>query len=53
MCKTSDKNRVEEQFISAQTFYRTPGGHVQKITMEERFEPRTIEPFDPMTQELC
>jgi hypothetical protein len=47
----NDKNRIEEQFISSQAFHRTPGGRVQEITTGEQFEPRTLESFDPATQE--
>jgi hypothetical protein len=36
----------------SQVFYRTPGGHAQKITAEEQFKPQILESFDPMTQEL-
>jgi hypothetical protein len=38
--------------MSSQSFHRTPGGLVQKITTGERFEPRILESFDPVTQEL-
>jgi hypothetical protein len=37
-CEINDKNRIEEEFISSQIFHRTPGGRIQKITTEERFE---------------
>jgi hypothetical protein len=47
----NDKNRLKKQFISFQAFHRTPGGRVQKITMEERFKPRILVSFDPVTQE--
>jgi hypothetical protein len=40
--KIDDKNRIDEQFISSQLFYRTPGGRVQKITVKKRFKPRII-----------
>jgi hypothetical protein len=52
MCAIDDKNQIEEQFISSQTFHRTPGGHIRKITVGERFEPRILESFDLATQEL-
>jgi hypothetical protein len=38
--------------MSSQTFHRTPGGGVSEITTGERFEPRILESFDPVTQEL-
>jgi hypothetical protein len=38
--------------MSSQTFHRTPGGHIQKITAEKQFEPQDLESFDPVTQEL-
>jgi hypothetical protein len=47
-----DKNRIEEQFISSQVFHRTLGGRVQKTTAGEKFEPRNLESFNPVTQEL-
>jgi hypothetical protein len=47
---TDDKNQIENQFISQQSFHRTPDGRVQKITVEEQFEPRILESFDPTTQ---
>jgi hypothetical protein len=47
-----DKNRIEEQFISSQVFHRTPDRRVRKITVEEQFESRTLESFDPVIQEL-
>jgi hypothetical protein len=50
-CEIDDKNRIKEQFISSQLFYRTTGGHVQKIITKEQFEPRILESFDPVTQE--
>jgi hypothetical protein len=50
-CEIDDKNRIKEQFISSQVFYRTTGGRVQKITTEEQFESRILEYFDPVTQE--
>jgi phosphoribulokinase len=52
-CKINDKNQIKEQLISSQSFHRTTGGHVQKITAEERFESRTLKSFDLTTQELC
>jgi hypothetical protein len=51
-CKIDDKNRIEEQFISSHAFHRTSGGRVQEITAGKRFEPRILESFDPVTQEL-
>jgi hypothetical protein len=35
-----------------ESFHRTPGGRVQKITVREQFEPRTLKSFDPVPQEL-
>jgi hypothetical protein len=52
MCELDDKNRIEQQFMSSQAFHRTTGGRVQEITVGEQFEPRIIESFDPVTQEL-
>jgi hypothetical protein len=52
MSEIDDKNRIKEQFISSQAFHRTPGGHIQEITARERFEPRILKSFDPVTQEL-
>jgi hypothetical protein len=37
-CKTDDKNQIKTQFVSSQSFHRTPGGRVQEIIAEERFE---------------
>jgi hypothetical protein len=51
MSEIDDKNRIEEQFISLQTFHRTPGGRVREITVREQFEPRILESFDTVTQE--
>jgi hypothetical protein len=51
-CEIDDKNRIEDHFISSQTFLRTPGGRVWKITVGEQFEPWILESFDPVTQEL-
>jgi hypothetical protein len=47
-----DKNRIEKQFTSSQTFHRTSGGRIWEITARERFEPRILESFGPVTQEL-
>jgi hypothetical protein len=52
MCEIDDKYQIEEQFISSQIFHRTPGGHIQKITVGERFELRIFESFHLVTQEL-
>jgi predicted component of type VI protein secretion system len=52
MCKINDKNQIAEQYISLQTFHRTAGRHVKEIIVEEQFEPRILESFDPTTQEL-
>jgi hypothetical protein len=49
---TDDKNQIKNRFISSQLFRRTLDGRVREITVEERFEPRIIESFDPMIQEL-
>jgi hypothetical protein len=38
--------------MSSQTFHRIIGGRVPEITAGERFEPRILESFDPVTQEL-
>jgi hypothetical protein len=51
MSEIDDKNWIEEQFISLQAFHRTPGGRIRKITAGEQFKPRTLESFDPVTQE--
>jgi hypothetical protein len=51
MCEIDDKDRLEKQFISSQSFHRTTGGRVREITAGERFEPQTLESFDPLTQE--
>jgi hypothetical protein len=45
-----DKNQIKKQFISSQSFHRTSGGRVQKITVGERFKPRILELFDPTAQ---
>jgi hypothetical protein len=37
-----DKIWLKEQFISSQLFHRTFGGHVQKITVRERFKPQIL-----------
>jgi hypothetical protein len=50
-CEIDDKNWIKEQFISLQTFHRTSGGHVQKITVRKQFESQILKPFDPVTQE--
>jgi hypothetical protein len=34
-CKIDDKNRLEKQFISSQTFHRTPNRRVQETTVKE------------------
>jgi hypothetical protein len=47
-----NENQIKKQFMSLQTFHRTPGGHIQKITAEKQFEPQDLESFDPVTQEL-
>jgi hypothetical protein len=46
-----DKNSTQKQFISSQSFHRTPGGRVQKTTAGERFRPQILETFRPVTQE--
>jgi hypothetical protein len=46
MIKIRSKNSLYPQ-----AFYQTPGGQVQEITVGEQFEPRTLESFDPATQE--
>jgi hypothetical protein len=45
-----DENQIKKQFISSHAFHRTSGGHVQKIIVKKRFEPRILELFDPATQ---
>jgi hypothetical protein len=52
MSEIDDKNRIEEQFISSQAFHRTPGGRAREITTGERFEPRILKSFTPVTQEI-
>jgi hypothetical protein len=51
-CEIDNKNRIEEQFISSQSFHQTPGGRVREITAKEQFKPRILESFVPTTQEL-
>jgi hypothetical protein len=51
-CKINDKNQLKSLFMSSQTFHRTPGGRIQEITAGEQFEPRILECFDLVTQEL-
>jgi hypothetical protein len=50
-CEIDDTNQNKTQFVSSQTFHRTPDGRVQETTVGERFNPRTLESFDPVTQE--
>jgi hypothetical protein len=50
-CEIGGKNQIEEQIISSQAFHQTSGGCVREITVGERFEPRVLESFDPVTQE--
>jgi hypothetical protein len=50
-CEIDNKNQIEEQFISSQAFHQTLGGRIWEITVGERFEPRNLESFDPVTQE--
>jgi hypothetical protein len=52
MSTTDDENQIKNRFISSQTFHRTTGGRVREITVGERFEPRNLESFDSVTQEL-
>jgi hypothetical protein len=49
---TDDKNQIKNRFISSQLFHRTLDERVWEITVEERFEPRILESFDPVIQEL-
>jgi hypothetical protein len=35
--------------MSSQAFHQTIGARVQEIIVGERFEPRTLESFDPAT----
>jgi hypothetical protein len=51
MCETENKNRIEEQFISSQEFHRTPAGRGRETTVGEQIEQRTLESFDPVTQD--
>jgi hypothetical protein len=51
-CEIDDKNWIKKQFISSQTFHRTPDERVRKTTAEEQFEPQNLESFDPATQKL-
>jgi hypothetical protein len=44
--------RTKKQFISSQSFHRTPDGRVREFTLKERFEHRILESFDLATQEL-
>jgi hypothetical protein len=46
-----DENQIEKQFMSSQAFHRTTDRRIQKITAEERFKPRPLESFEPVTQE--
>jgi hypothetical protein len=50
MFEIDNKNQIEKQFISSQAFHQTAGGRVQKLTVGERFEPRILDSFDPVTQ---
>jgi hypothetical protein len=52
MSEIDEKNRIEKQLMSSQAFHRTAGGRVREIIMEERFETRKLESFDPVTHEL-
>jgi hypothetical protein len=38
--------------MPSEAFHRTIGGHVRETTAGERFEPRNLKSFDPVTQEL-
>jgi hypothetical protein len=51
LCKINDRNQLRKQFISSQTFHRTLGGRVRKITAKDQFKPRNLESFNPVTQE--
>jgi hypothetical protein len=46
----NDKNSTQKQFISSQTFHRTPGGRVRKTIVEEQFRPQILETFDLVAQ---
>jgi hypothetical protein len=46
-----DKNRLEKQFISSQTFHRAPGGRVRETTTGEQFGLENLELFNPAAQE--
>jgi hypothetical protein len=50
--KTDDKNQIKNRFISPQTFHRTHGGRVQKITAREQLKLENLELFDLVAQEL-
>jgi hypothetical protein len=50
MSEIDNENQIEKQFMSLQTFHRTPGERVRKITAEERFKPRS-KSFETATQE--
>jgi hypothetical protein len=50
-CEIDDKNQIKTQFVSLQIFHLTSDGRVQKTTAGERFKPKTLESFDPTTQE--
>jgi hypothetical protein len=43
-----NENQIKEQFKSLLIFHRTPDERIQKITMVERFEPKTLDLFDPV-----
>jgi hypothetical protein len=47
----NDENQIEKQFMSAQAFHQTPGGRVRETTAGEQFKLRSLESFDPVTQE--
>jgi hypothetical protein len=50
MSEIDDKNQIKEQFISSQTFHRTPSGYVQKITVEKQLVLENLEFFDPVAE---
>jgi hypothetical protein len=45
-----DENQIKNSLYPHKDI--SPSGRVREITAEERFEPRILESFDPVTQEL-
>jgi hypothetical protein len=50
-CEIDDKNQIEEQFISSQSFHRAPGGRIQKTTTGEQLKLENLDLFDPVAQD--